>query len=158
METLDLTKILKGKEGINLYSPLIGECKLDNINDSGVYPIKVEDVDGDLHSFTKEGFHMVGGNIKPECLLFLSKDKRNWDNFNKRVKGETYYYVFMCPGNIAEVNSSVDNRSLFDNNNFKNGNYFINKLDALNVKDKINMLFIDNKCNNLLNIQYNGIH
>ena len=150
METLDLTKILKGKEGIKLYSPLIGECKLDSINDSGVYPIKVEDVDGDLHSFTKEGFHMVGGNMKPECVLFPSKEERNWENFN-RLKRRIYYYVVIYPGSTAEICYDVDSRSSFDNNNFKNGNYFINKLDALNFKDKINMLFIDNKCNNLLN-------
>ena len=158
MDNLDLTKILKGKEGIKLYSPLIGECKLDSIYRSGIYPIKVEDVDGNLHSFTKEGFHMIGGNMKPECLLFLSKDKRDWNDFNRQSKEEIYYYIVIYPGNIVEINSTKDNRSSFDNTNYTNGNYFINELDALNAKDKINMLFIDNKYNNLLNTEYDGIH
>ena len=94
MNDLDLTKILKGKEGIELYSPLIGECKLDSVNGSGFYPIKVEDADGEYQCFTKNGFYITGrGKINPECHLFPSKEERNWDNFVKR--GEFYFSLML---------------------------------------------------------------
>ena len=151
METLDLTKILKGKEGIELYSSIFGKCILDQVNEDLSYSIIVKDNDDDYHYFTKEGYY-VNNNSKcnPECVLFPSKEERNWENFN-RLKRRIYYYVVIYPGSTAEICYDVDSRSSFDNNNFKNGNYFINKLDALNFKDKINKLFIDNKLNYSLN-------
>ena len=40
---MNLTKFLKGKEGIELYSPIFGKCKLYKVNNNGPYPIDVID-------------------------------------------------------------------------------------------------------------------
>lgn len=31
----------------------------------------------------KEGYYLYNVNLNPECLLFPSKENRNWDNFDK---------------------------------------------------------------------------
>ena len=80
---MDLTKLLKDKEGIELYSPIFGKCKLYKVNNNGPYPIDVIDNNKLCHQFTKEGYYLYNVNLNPECLLFPSKEKRNWDNFDK---------------------------------------------------------------------------
>lgn len=32
----------------------------------------------------KEGYYLYNVNLNPECLLFPSKENRNWDNFDKQ--------------------------------------------------------------------------
>lgn len=148
---LDLVRLLKNHIGETFYSPMFGKGIFVGISNDISYPIVIKDRDNNSYSFSKEGFYAKGKNTNPECLLFPSKTKRSWDDFNRQPKEEFYYYIVIKHGNIAEVNSAVDRRSSFDNNNFINGNYFINKLDALKFKDKINELFISNKVNLLSN-------
>ena len=31
----------------------------------------------------KEGYYLYNVNLNSECLLFPSKEKRNWNNFDK---------------------------------------------------------------------------
>ena len=79
-ESIDLTKILENcPKGFKLYSPLFGEVEFVKIRESTL-PIIV------LHnevylSFTKEGFYFNFNNTNAECLLFPSKDQRDWSKF-----------------------------------------------------------------------------
>ena len=79
-ENIDLTKILKNcPKGFKLYSPLFGEVVFEGIS-GDVYPITLSCTGREaLVSFTKEGFYY--DNPDTECLLFPSKEQRDWSKF-----------------------------------------------------------------------------
>lgn len=79
-ENVDLTKILKDcPKGFKLYSPLFGEVVFEGISDD-VYPIALSYTGREaLVSFTKEGFYYYKPDT--ECLLFPSKEQRDWSKF-----------------------------------------------------------------------------
>ena len=77
-KNIDLTKILKEcPKGWKLYSPIVGEIDFSKICDD-VYAI-VTIQDRRTASFTKEGFYYA--DVDGECLLFPSKDQRDWSKF-----------------------------------------------------------------------------
>ena len=85
-ENIDLTKILKDcPKGTKLYSPIFGDVIFEGIYDKDEYPIKAkyksEKVDDwyDYIRFTKEG--LVLNITDTECILFPSKDQRDWSKF-----------------------------------------------------------------------------
>lgn len=81
-ENLDLAEILKNcLIGTKLYSPLIGECELRSVNEKGDYPIQVLACNATVYCyFTKQGIYDKGCP-GAECLLFPSKDNRDWSTF-----------------------------------------------------------------------------
>ena len=79
-ENIDLTKILKNcPVGTKLYSSIYGEIYFEEIRSNGKYPIITITKSNYTATFTKEGFHYAdeGG----ECILFPSKDQRDWNKF-----------------------------------------------------------------------------
>lgn len=79
-ENIDLTQILKDcPKGFKLYSPLFGEVVFEGIS-GDAYPIALSYTGREtLVSFTKEGFYYDKPDT--ECLLFSSKDQRDWSKF-----------------------------------------------------------------------------
>ena len=78
-ENIDLTKILKDcPKGFKLYTPLYGEVEFKEICVPSKYAIETS-YDRCLASFTKEGFYYDA--VGAECLLFPSKDQRDWSKF-----------------------------------------------------------------------------
>lgn len=83
---MDLTKILK--EGDKVYSPLFGYGTINTINNplSVDYPINItvkrEDLKDSYFNFTKEGKAYCDDNL--ECVLFPSKENRDWNNYIKK--------------------------------------------------------------------------
>ena len=78
-ENIDLTKILKDcPKGLELYSTLCGTVLFRGI-DCDDYPVKCECNDGKLMRLTKEGYFFNYHGA--ECLLFPSKDQRDWSKF-----------------------------------------------------------------------------
>lgn len=79
-ENLNLVEILKDcPRGTKLYSPIVGEVKIKYINDSFTFPICVE-WDYGYISLTKAGL-MYEKSVNGECMLFPSKDQRDWSKF-----------------------------------------------------------------------------
>lgn len=84
-ENIELTKILKDCPiGYKLYTPLIGEVEVVEIYDNaekgkGVIHVKDNNNYYELF-FTKKGFYFPDAN--GECLLFPSKDQRDWSKFS----------------------------------------------------------------------------
>lgn len=78
----NIAEILKDyPKGTKLYSPICGECYLYCVEDG---EIRVNDNSGIIYGFYKDGMqHPMG-----ECLLFPSKENRDWNTFNytKRFK------------------------------------------------------------------------
>ena len=82
-ENIDLTKILKDcPKGTKLYSPIFGEVYFKEIHSDNEYAI-ITTTNSDFNpinpTFTKKGFYY--GDFGKECLLFPSKDQRDWNKF-----------------------------------------------------------------------------
>jgi len=76
---LDLVELLKDAPmGIMLYSPIFGECELVEISGNLIYI--VGDVGGEEYneSFYSNGRYYANCG---ECLLFPSKNNRDWSTF-----------------------------------------------------------------------------
>ena len=82
-DIINIAEILKDTpKGTKLYSPLLGECEVMEITDDPKYPIKVTAGDGHIESFTEDGKYYDSEDfINTECLLFPSKENRNWNKF-----------------------------------------------------------------------------
>ena len=79
-ENIDLTKILKNcPKGFELYSPLFGNVKLNSI--SGCY-IEIIDNIGAGAYFNRLGQYVSTYEVLNECLLFPSKEQRDWSKFS----------------------------------------------------------------------------
>ena len=78
-ENLNLVEILKDcPEGTKLYSPVFGEVEFESINDI-IGPIVVTTNTGNAECFTADG--KMHTYYNGECLLFPSKDQRDWSKF-----------------------------------------------------------------------------
>ena len=78
-ENLNLVEILKDwPEGTKLYSPVFGEVEFESINDI-IGPIVVTTNTGNAECFTTDGKMYTYYN--GECLLFPSKEQRDWSKF-----------------------------------------------------------------------------
>lgn len=86
---LDLVKILKDcPRGIKLYSTVHGEVTLEDVVEVGTdYPIKTDHPWGKAE-FARNGkyYNEYGG----ECVLFPSKDQRDWSKFEIPVQEFDY--------------------------------------------------------------------
>ena len=83
-ENLDLTKILEGCEGINVYYTVYGECKLNSIAKEGDINLFLVDIKSgrSIGSLKKNGKRYDTG----ECLLYPSRTQRDWSKFEKPYK------------------------------------------------------------------------
>ena len=76
-EKINIAEILKDKpNGIRLYSPIFGECAFSFVRE------ETEDVCVNQHNCEKAFFNSKGlYNILGECLLFPSRNMRDWSKF-----------------------------------------------------------------------------
>lgn len=73
---MNIAEILKNApKGTKLYSPLFGEVELKSVSDV-IIEVKVGT---SVSTFYNDGRYYKG-YPSGECLLFPSKDERNWDN------------------------------------------------------------------------------
>ena len=89
---IDLTKILKDcPKGWKFYSSVLGEVSLKYIIDDAPFPIIVTYNNG--NNVCTEGFK-ANGKMRDcdggECVLFPSKDQRDWSKFKAPVKKFDY--------------------------------------------------------------------
>ena len=76
-ENINIAEILKDKkDGIRLYSPIFGECAFSFVRE------ETDDICVNQHNGEKAFFNYKGlYNILGECLLFPSKEMRDWSKF-----------------------------------------------------------------------------
>lgn len=86
-KNFDLVKILKNApKGTKLWSPLCGECKLIGIKEEdNDYPILCKANDGCNINFTNLGKFYKVICKDGECVLFPSKENRDWSTFKVKV-------------------------------------------------------------------------
>ena len=94
-DNLNLVEILKdAPKGTKLYSPICGECELDNINrNTFYYPIECisKNLEGYPRSVTftangKSSYYFANG----ECVLFPSKENKDWSTFEVPKKHKVF--------------------------------------------------------------------
>jgi len=88
-EKLNLAKLLSGcPKGTKLWSPLFGELNLEFVDGRPVgSPIVLTDCNGSQCRFTEEGTYYAGYE-NAECLLFPSKECREWSKFSLYKDGD----------------------------------------------------------------------
>lgn len=86
---LDLVEILKNcPKGTKLYSTIHGEVVFDHVDDTNIiYPIVVR-YDYNQIEFTRNGRYYI--EYDGECVLFPSKDQRDWSKFKAPVEKFDY--------------------------------------------------------------------
>lgn len=81
-ENLDLTKILDGcPNGIDFYHTVYGTVLFNSIDLDSEYPIRFIIGKNQVNSVTKSGLAI--SDYKGECVLFPSKDQRDWSKFER---------------------------------------------------------------------------
>ena len=82
---LDLTKILKGCEGQTFYCTILGEVTLITTTEKeGKYPIRIaSDKTSTDALLSKEGLYLLDEDTS-ECILFPSKENRDWSTFKPK--------------------------------------------------------------------------
>ena len=81
-ENLDLTKILEGcPKGIDFYHTVYGTVLFNSIDLDSEYPIRFIVGKNQVNSVTKSGLAI--SDYKGECVLFPSKDQRDWSKFER---------------------------------------------------------------------------
>jgi len=99
MKKINIANILKNcPVCTKLYSPLCGECTFVEINAVGTIICKRNN--GQDITFTEEGYFMIPVNKDCECMLFPSKENRDWSTF-KKPKFKNGDVIVSAYGNIA---------------------------------------------------------
>lgn len=81
-KNIDLTEILKDcPVGTKLYSTIFGDVKFSQISKDSDYPIVLHTYKDCFTVVTKHGRHNIDYEIEGECVLFPSKDQRDWSKF-----------------------------------------------------------------------------
>lgn len=77
MKNINIAEILKYlPEGIQLYSPICGKCTFDSLNKGTIICITQNN---QKITFTSEGYYMLPVFEDSECVLFPSKENRDWN-------------------------------------------------------------------------------
>lgn len=101
-KNFDLVKILKNApKGTKLWSPLCGECKLIGVKEEdNDYPILCKANDGCNLNFTNLGKFYKVICTDGECVLFPSKENRDWSTFrvSKYKSFEPFQRVLVLSG------------------------------------------------------------
>lgn len=85
---MNIAEILKYcPKGTKLYSTIFGDVKFHKVLDEGIVEITLSC--GAIERFFKDGLYTSDG----ECVLFPSKDQRDWDEFRPPVKSNTLLII-----------------------------------------------------------------
>ena len=83
-ENIDLTKILKNcPRGTKLYTPIWGEVTFVEVGEQPydkLYPIRIYNEYDNYINLAKDGRYLIHKQDS-ECILFPSKDQRDWSKF-----------------------------------------------------------------------------
>ena len=106
---MNIAEILKYcPKGTKLYSLVDGEVTLENICNTGQYSIEVITNNGDTSYFTKDG-KIFANRPNGECVLFPSKDQRDWSKF--RLPTKPGDIMMMVDGSCPFITTNVFNKN-----------------------------------------------
>lgn len=113
-QKLNLVEILKNTpEGTELYTLIYGTVKLVRVKkDDELFPITVKVLNGQELSFTKEGKYSLVS--EGECILFPSKENRDWSNFKDNVFSKGEYVKSKNSGGCFKINNINENLGIYN--------------------------------------------
>ena len=132
-ENIDLTKILENcPTGTKLYTPVWGEVTFIRLNENKNYPIKIYiNTFKSGTSLTKDGHYLIN-NTNTECILFPSKEQRDWSKFTapwykKEIEHKFNVGQYITDGYVSgQITSIEDNYNCYEILDFIGGtNKFI---------------------------------
>lgn len=144
MEKINIAELLKDcPRGMELYSPLCGKCVFDRLN-MGTIICKKQNTQE--ITFTSEGYYMIPVLDGCECMIFPSKDQRDWSKFHGPFKD----------GDVLAYDSTVGTTIFIHRN--KNGEHAyktsfyvgLNGRDKLLVYDKYCLIALNGDCDTRL--------
>lgn len=104
MEKINIAELLKDcPKGMELYSPLCGKCVFDRLN-MGTIICKKQNTQE--ITFTSEGYYMIPVFDNCECMIFPSKDQRDWSKFQRPFKDGDI--VITTLGNTAIIKEPAE--------------------------------------------------
>lgn len=108
--SINIAEILKdAQKGTKLYSPIVGDVYINDVNKKYV---NVMAQDGTNWGFTFEGkLSTCSINENAECLLFPSKENRDWSTFKVEPGFPTTYKkcnLFLNRNEIKESNNKIE--------------------------------------------------
>ena len=102
---MNIVEILRHcPKGTKLYSTVFGEVTLDKVDIHDMYPIVVCRTNHLKTSFDEEG-HYLEGYPGSECVLFPSKEQRDWNKFRLPVKKGDI--MMKCDGSYPFISNGV---------------------------------------------------
>lgn len=88
-KNFNIAKILNNApKGTKLWSPICGECELVSVRDTNTYPILCKSSEGHDINFTEFGKYYGSLFKNGECVLFPSKENKDWYTF--RVPNKSF--------------------------------------------------------------------
>lgn len=140
---MDIAKLLKGyRRGNKLYSVVHGDLFFIGIRRPSDHPIVTQDIRGFTHYFTSDGRWDIA-NHDCECILFPSKENRDWSTFKVHKKKEKYNFKPFDKVLVRDDNSDSWKIDLFSN---INDDIEIYKYTCLNGVWKQCIPYEDNEC------------
>lgn len=134
MENINIAEILKNcPKGTKLYSPFLGDVYVERIIGSRVI-VNTMDKNKTSYEFDQFGVFFLASN--GECMLFPSKEQRNWSRFDSQVS--VSYFIDEC-GKVwfhkGEKTEEDIRRSEF-------GNEFVTREQAEYAAEKVKELLL----------------
>lgn len=127
-ENLNLVEILKDcPKGTKLYSLIYGYVELERISndENDKYPIFIRLTSNTIDCVAKDGRYI--GNYDGECVLFPSKEQRDWSRFKQLVKpkfkvGDKIVYSLGkrvgAPGSYGIISEITDDKYIFTDTSY----------------------------------------
>ena len=85
---MNIVEIIKKAPKDHVYwCTLFGECKVEIDDTDNVYPITIR-LKNDMYFITADGRYHIKYNS--ECVLFPSRDNRDWEAFERELDGKQY--------------------------------------------------------------------
>ena len=113
-QKINIAEILKDcPSGMELYSPLCGECYFDRLN-FGTIICKKQNTQE--ITFTSKGYYMLPVFDDCECMIFPSKDQRDWSKFVPPYKfkdGDIYYIKDVFGLEFVSIIKKCENNKLY---------------------------------------------
>lgn len=118
---INIQEILKQAPiGTKLYSPILGECTLIGTN-----PIRVRASNESAYTFTPYGIYIIFGVKDTECMLFPSKENRDWSTFSQMRLAEYSTEVLRAELKRRNAEEKALRQKEFDNaHRCRNCKYF----------------------------------
>lgn len=121
-EELNLVEVLKNcPKGTRLYSPMYGTVCLHKVREDSEWPIRIESEENICY-FTAQGKFSMSD--ESECMLFPSKDNRDWNTFVVKRKESMYDFKPFDKVLVRDDNEERWIAAWFSNKYFEHDNIY----------------------------------